>query len=430
MSCINAVEPLAEPPIAEVSGYQVVVVNSDGESVVLTRPTTKCVLVFDGDNVFWADGTDAYPINLESLKETSADFRGIAVLDADGRITSLVNDTSTTQALQCVSGVWTLMDVEDVLLLTGSGLLRRSVAGVTDFMSTRGLTYVNATGEAETISDNADGKILTISGGVPTWQDQLNGTPSTGAGTTGLETVVAHSIDTTTVVIAIPSFTVTDGATQVIHPNISVTADITIGVGPGGLDAGTEAADTWYYVYIISDGASAIDVVISTDAVSPDLSDSTFTVPGFTFYGFCTVFRNNSAANIVEFYQKGRKFWINPTWGLMLNGGNVSTSIAAVPDGVGSGAIALSKIVPPMVMEVDGVVTGASSVNGYVISGWDNVSIGTFGVGTQFINSSVADDGNGLFYHLPIFNPSSPKISHKASSAKTDRVVRITAYKI
>ncbi len=430
MSCINQ-QPLADPPVSEASGYQVVIINEEGETVLLSRPTNDSELVCVDGSIYWADGTDTYPVKLPNISETNSAFRGIFIKTNTGRMYSLVNDTSTNQTLQCVSGVWSLVDVEADLPQTGNGVLRRSVSGVVDYLSTKGIPHLTTAGELESIPDNSVGKVLKIGGdGNPQWMDELSGTPSTGAGKTGLETVVAHSIDNTTVTIAIPSFTVTNGTLQKTYSNVTLTVDITAGVGPGGMETGgSESASEWYYVYVISDGTGMPGGVISTSPIVPDLSDVAFTGGGYTYYGFCTVFRNNAASNIVPFYQKGRKFWIDSTYGLMLNGGVVTTSMAAVPEGIGSGALPLASIIPPITMEVDGLVSGTTVVNGYLISGWDGVSIGTFGVGTQFI-VFFGDNGSGVFYSLPIFNPSSPRIAHKALSHKTDRVVRLTAYKI
>lgn len=431
MSCINQ-QPLADPPVSESSGYQLVVINAEGETVLLSRPANKSILVFDGNNIYFADGTDSRQINLPELKEFNSTFTGLVVLD-NGRMKSLVNETSNAEVPSCINGVWSMVASQTGLPATGTGLLRRSTIGIVDYLSTRGTPYIDLNGNVGTVSDDAAGKIYTIKAdGTPGWMPPLSGNIASGAGTTGLETVRANSTNNTVVNIVIPSFTVSDGTLTKTYSNVNVTVDITAGVGPGGLETGgSETADTWYYVYIIADGTNPPDAVISTDPSVPDLSDVSFTGGGLTYYGFASVFRNNSSSNIVQYYQKGRKFWIDVSWGLMLNGGNVSTSFAAVPEGGSGGAIALSKIVPPMVTSIDGFVSGSSSVNGYNLTGWDGATLGTagLGVGTQFIRD-FGDNGTGPFYGLPIFNPSSPRIAHKANVAKVDRVLRIESYEI
>lgn len=429
--CINQ-QTLADPPVIEPSGKYLVIVNATGETVILAQITDAGLLVWNGSNVFLANGTDTLPITLPKLKENSLAFRGLCVLNSVGRVFSLVNDTATKKVIKCVSGVWALEN--DVSLPTGKGVVYRAndVPETVTLYSAAGLFYLDANGIPTPVAGVVgEGKIVKYLSGIPTWAAESTGSIATGAATTGLETVLANSTNNTVVNISIPQFKLTDGTSEITVNNVALAVNISSAVGPLGKETGmAEAADTWYYVYIISDGTGAPSGVISASPVAPNLSGAAFTGGGYTFYGLCTIFRNNSSSNIVPFYQKGRKFWIDWDWGLMCLNANVTTSFASVPEAVGAGAIALTKIVPPMVKSIDGYAIGTTGVNQYLITGWDGVAIGTYGIGSQGMRDSGIIAGSGNFYGIPIFDPANPRIAHRAASAKSDRSVRISSYEI
>lgn len=78
---------------------------------------------------------------------------------------------------------------------------------------------------------------------------------------------------------------------------VNATATITT-VGLNGRDAGSEAANTWYWVYVISDG-STVGVLFSTSATAP-------TMPGaYTYKMLVGVVRNNASSNFIDFNQDG-----------------------------------------------------------------------------------------------------------------------------
>lgn len=427
MAC-NSDLNLVDPPDIEASGSYVVIVNPDGTTVMLDKPTNASVLVCDVDSAYWADGTVQFPINLPEQEETAAAFRSIAIFDADGRMYSLVNETATRKVLKCTSGVWSLEEDSNDLPV-GSGLLYKAADESVNLFDTLGMFYLAASGIPTAVAGTqANGKIIKIVSDIPTWSDESSGVVSSGAGTTGLDTVAAKYISSNTIDVDIPQFTLTDGTSELTVNNVNVTVNISSAVGLLGKETGmTETASTWYYIYIISDGV-LVSAVISPDPVSPDLTDIAFA--GYTYYGLCTVFRENSSSNIVGFVQKGRRFWIDWDFGLMCIGANVTTSMAAVPEAVGAGSLALAAIIPPEVKTIDGYAIGTTGVNQYLISGWDGTLVGTFGIGSQQMRDSGAVAGSGNFYNLPIIDPTSPQIAHRAVSNKSDRSVRIIGYTI
>lgn len=79
------------------------------------------------------------------------------------------------------------------------------------------------------------------------------------------------------------------------------TADLTVS-GAGGLDTGSEAADTIYHVYVIADstGANSPDTLLSTSSTSPTMPT------GYDIHRRLGAIINNSSSNIQGFVQSGR----------------------------------------------------------------------------------------------------------------------------
>jgi len=86
------------------------------------------------------------------------------------------------------------------------------------------------------------------------------------------------------------------------------TIDITVS-GANGLDTGTEAADTWYAVFVIGDssGSNPPAGLLSTSAGSPTLPS------GYDKFRRVGWVRNNASSNFLKFYQrwtgKTRRYW-------------------------------------------------------------------------------------------------------------------------
>ena len=82
--------------------------------------------------------------------------------------------------------------------------------------------------------------------------------------------------------------------------SVSVTIDIESAVGINALDEGSEAADTWYYGYVIrkpSDGSVA--GLMSTSSTAPTLPT------GYTEKALVTAVRNDASSDFIDFRQNG-----------------------------------------------------------------------------------------------------------------------------
>lgn len=85
--------------------------------------------------------------------------------------------------------------------------------------------------------------------------------------------------------------------------NIILTSPVTVDIeasGANGLDTGSEAADTWYYVWLIRNPTT------DAEAGLLSLSSSSPTMPsGYTEKRYIGSLRNNGGSNIREFLQRG-----------------------------------------------------------------------------------------------------------------------------
>lgn len=79
---------------------------------------------------------------------------------------------------------------------------------------------------------------------------------------------------------------------------VNETADITV-TGAGGLDVVAEAADTWYYLWIIAKADGTVSSLLSLSSTAP-------TMPAdYIYKALVGVVRNNSGSNFVLFEQRG-----------------------------------------------------------------------------------------------------------------------------
>jgi len=114
-----------------------------------------------------------------------------------------------------------------------------------------------------------------------------------------------------------------DDGSQVVNLSSDITVDITTS-GANGLDTGSEAANTWYYIYLIWDGSNAAGL-LSTSYTSPTLP------AGYTAKRLLGAVRNNGGSNFVWFRQINRDVQIQTQ--LLASSVNATsyTSVAVSP---------------------------------------------------------------------------------------------------
>lgn len=133
-----------------------------------------------------------------------------------------------------------------------------------------------------------------------------------------------------------------------------ITVDITVS-GAGGLDQGAEAADTWYYVWIIlALGTTASKGLLSTSSTAPVMPE------GYTCKRRIGSVRNDSSSNFIPFKQIGEEsrrkyqYWENASALEVLSGGSAEVWTS----------VDISSLVPTTAKLVDLVASKANGGGG------------------------------------------------------------------
>lgn len=111
--------------------------------------------------------------------------------------------------------------------------------------------------------------------------------------------------------------------------SVNLTADITAS-GVNGLDTGSEAADTWYYIWVIYNGTTVASL-ISTSSTSPTMPS------GYTYKGLVGAVRNNGSSNFLSFFQYGKEAYLETaaydrTGALTVAAGATPTTLTVPPN--------------------------------------------------------------------------------------------------
>jgi hypothetical protein len=387
------------------------------------------VLVFDGSDVYWSDGSDGFEMGVSGfpvLLPTAA-LSGLLGIDDAGRILKLVNPTAVKMVLRSYLGnIAFEVDTSGSGLqapTTGSGVLTKIAAeGFLRYLADEGLVYINPTGEAISVPSGANGQVMLMHDGTPTWSTFPSGNIASGANSIGLEGVTGNSMgDNHTITMFAPTFTLSDGVNDIKIANLSIGASLEV-AGIGGLDTGFEAINTWYYFYAVSNGA-AFGGVISTNPTVPNFGAS-----GYTYWALMSVFRNDSAGNIVQYIQRGRHFTIAPQ--LVGDLMTVGTSFVPVP-----AVTPLTTIIPPNVKSCSGICGGsvgaAGDVTTFVASTATKVGMQAIGR-SDFTQASVElfAGGVGSFHDLVILDTLAPQIFWRANQGNAKRRMMINSYRI
>lgn len=243
-------------------------------------------------------------------------------------------------------------------------------------------------------------------------------TPAEAVVATG-RNIVAKSLSVSQVNVTADELIVkraSDGRT-VLLSTVNVTADITLGVALNGLDAGVEAGNTFYYVWVICDGTNVASL-LSVNSTNP-------TLPGSYLYkALVSVVRNDAGANFVSFWQSGRQLNTN-------DDGTGQNPIFTGQAGVLAYASqSLSPYVPLIAKRVQGRL-GSSSTAGaarqMAIAG-DANGMGAQGVAGQ--ESAATLDGFSLCCAYDVPMPTAQTVYWKAGSTAAVYRLSVSGYEI
>jgi len=103
------------------------------------------------------------------------------------------------------------------------------------------------------------------------------------------------------VVIKAGSSVGADDGSVVMEAGADITVDIT-NSGANGLDTGSEAANTWYYIYMIwNPSTETVAGLLSASSTAPTLPS------GYTKKRLVGAVRNDSSSNFLQFFQRGKE---------------------------------------------------------------------------------------------------------------------------
>jgi hypothetical protein len=161
-----------------------------------------------------------------------------------------------------------------------------------------------------------------------------------------------------------------DGTHLLVVPS-DIIIDITVS-GKNGLDTGSEAPNTWYYVWLIlneSDGEVA--GLFSVSNTSPTMPS------GFTKKRLIGANRNNSSSNFFGHQQYNRR-----VYGAK---GNLTSGYPTAP---GTVIIDLSAIVPPGARSI--AVFGNATTDVFLGGSWSSASVGNVQISRTSISAAPA----------------------------------------
>lgn len=144
------------------------------------------------------------------------------------------------------------------------------------------------------------------------------------------------------------------GNTQTLR-SWSVSVSVAAAAGPGGIDTGTSAANTWYAVWAISKPDGTKNAVFSLNFAQPSLANAT----GYTRWAYLGAFRTDSTVNKFPLACKqfGGRTQYAPAAGTNLTGlPQMATGAAGSTTAPTWSAVAIGTFVPTTAVKIAGVV--------------------------------------------------------------------------
>jgi hypothetical protein len=162
---------------------------------------------------------------------------------------------------------------------------------------------------------------------------------------------------------------------------VNVSLDITT-TGLGGLDTGSATADTWYYVWLLSNGTST-DGVFSLSSTAPTLPS------GYTFKALLGTVRTNSTIDLRKIWQIGRKTFIE------------TQTLSKGADGPQD----FSTVIPPIALTVFGSTfpTGGPNADTTLILAGNSTLIGSLTLFFRITAGNVISIGG--YFETPLITP-------------------------
>lgn len=246
---------------------------------------------------------------------------------------------------------------------TGAAPLPKTVSGDATMAASGALTVTKINGQP--VGTSA-GNIVALDGSarLPAVDgSQLTNLPTSGGGSlANLAISVTSNSALSVTADRLPLYTSGGGAK--VFNAVSVNIDL----ASGGLDTGSEASSTWYYVWIFSDGTN-LTGRLSVSATAP-------TAPGgYSYSARVGAVRNDASSNLLRTIQRGRRVTLvvgtNPTaLPVMISGASGSPTAPTWT------AVAVGGFVPPTAAAIELVVASISTSTGNLVVVAPNNSYG------------------------------------------------------
>lgn len=181
--------------------------------------------------------------------------------------------------------------------------------------------------------------------------------------------------------------------------------------GVNGLDTGSEASGTWYYIHGVGKDDGTLDCVLSTSATSP-------TKPaGYDYWGLLGAVRNDGSSNFVRFLQRDRAV-TRPAEIVVTSGAQTNYT-----------AISLTAVVPVECREVDVDLVALSNSGTNIVFAFiaphGSSTTSTYG---GDVSQSGSLDGNGMRIHGRIVHLGGHEIYYRAAGTNGRANVWITGW--
>lgn len=287
-----------------------------------------------------------------------------------------------------------------------------------------------STDSAVTRFDGTDGKTIQNSGVTIDDSDNLtaNSFIGSGVGVTGIfgtapDATLGLSCDlfiqyvsATTVDVDADSLVLVDssGAAKGFS-SVNLTADITAS-GANGLDTGSEANSTWYYIWVIGQSDGTVASLLSASATAP-------TMPaGYTFKLRAGTVYNDSSGDFDKFVQRGR----------LVNPESITSSIISSGAATSFTVLDLSAFVPPTAVSINlqATVLTSTGTNQVLAS----FASGGSGTTSDFLNRQTVGcivDTNGAVFSVPGINLTTAQtIEYFVQGTNARLIARLAGYQI
>lgn len=173
--------------------------------------------------------------------------------------------------------------------------------------------------------------------------------------------------------------------------SVNVTADITV-AGANGLDSGAEAANTWYYGWVVAKEDGTVASLLATSSSAPTMPT------GYTYKALVSAVRNDSGSNFLKYRQFGTGVHYEQQT-IVLSSGTSSAEVT----------VSVSTLVPPIASAMilnaqdtigqNGGATSSGTLYLRIVSGSDYITIvaGNTGAG----GSSFSTSWNNVVVEFP-----------------------------